>query len=400
MINSPTEGIGVPKPELRKIETWRQGTEQAFGEMKKIGFTPERVLIGNYREYPLDGFDPSFNDSEEGQGERRPSDVFICTDLGGEKRVFKAHVCPDTFGYASQDLHREVLFYQQARQPLLEGLPTELKDKIRLPTIGQVFDHGQPGVSFAMEFVDGAPMGSVHYEASGQVTREDVDTVLDYISYTHSHTAEWWREKAPGYFKTVEDTVSADTPPMMAELTAHRKRFDDRREGMKALLGDEYAAKMEEYIDSDDRTKQYSIPKEQLTVVIHDFNVGNFMKDREGKIVPIDPAGARLSDPAIGAAFVIESLWEKPELFDYALKKALSSIPDEKGRELLRNELMYLRLSGVAHRFYGERLKAASGDQSGKEYRHCQKAREVLAGRIKEAFEKTGVWAEFFPQKV
>lgn len=369
--------------------------EGAYGRLEQFGLTPQRVQVGNYRSYELTGLhDLGFLEGEVQEKEQRPRWIIFCTSRDGKKKVVKALVDPHK--YSTVESRRESLFYQEARVPLLASLPTNLQGRIGIPDIGRVIEH-DGGVSFEMDFIDGRAIGSYHYEAADDITRGDIDTMFEYISAFHNRPLSWWQENAPRYYQTVErhyESAEQLQRPMMAQLTDHRNRFKSRQQAIADLVGNDYAQKMAELINDPNNETLYSLPTEQLTVVIPDFNVGNFMKGSDGKIYHIDPEVARISHPAISCAFLIESLWHKPELYNYALGKALENITDIKMRELLRHELIYLRLSGVAVRFYGDRVKTAMGDQESPEFKHATIARQVLAERIKEAIDKRGVWTE------
>ncbi len=176
--------------------------EGAYGRLEQLNLTPQRVQIGNYRIYDVAGLkDTGFLEREVQEREQRPRWIFFCTNNGGDRRVFKALVDPHQ--YSTIESTRESLFYQEARNPLLTSLPADLQGKIGIPEIGSVIEH-DGGVSFEMDFIDGKPVGSYHYEVAVDTTREDVDRILEYIFAFHNRSLSWWQKNAPRYYKTVE----------------------------------------------------------------------------------------------------------------------------------------------------------------------------------------------------
>ena len=359
------------------------------------GLYPKEYVIGSFRRGKLqNNWDIDFAFKEFEEKEQRPIWSFVCEDADGKSFFVKAVTDP-THPWAPLESKREMYFYQEAQSAILQEMEAAVLD-IGMPTLEKTTDDGN---IIVLSYIEGDDISAQHFEIKPDFDQGDAQTIHNFILKFHGKPLSWWRGKAPKFLDTFGDFLTED--PLSKKLAAHRDLFNMREDRLKLftpLIGDQNVRRMRDMLEIGEKLfklEEGKSSEDQVTYVNNNLNAGGFMKGKDGKIYVMDWQVGQVTHPAIASAYFIESLWQNPELYDKALRQTLGKYKnDEKAREFLRYELVYLRLSGVAVRFY-EGI-ARDERKTSEEREHAKAAKVELAKRIIEAIELEGVWKDYY----
>ena len=358
---------------------------------------PKTLVIGNYRRYELKGDrDTEFLQAELKEGEQRPIWDFVCKGEDTKNSFVKAVVNPKDESVAVYHDHKtEAAFYEFVRDKVVEQNRAK-EINVDMPVLERVNDDKSV---IAISFVDGVDVANQHYEAKTNLISVTADTIHKFILSFHDKSLAQWRQEIPEFANYFPLDATGDSL-LEKELNNHRLRFESRKAKINGLVGNEYIGKMEKMLEEGSKFFKLDpsqAEEDQLTLLNPNMNAGNFMEGNDGKIYAVDWQSFKISHPVTASAYFIETLWNNPELYDRTLTDTLEKFKgDRNAIEMLRYELAFLRLSGVAVRFY--RPVAEDLQRSQEDKNHAKKAMEVLGNRLKEAVDKTGVWAKFYSQ--
>ena len=361
------------------------------------GLHPKILVIGSYRRYGLKGDkDTEFLPAELKEGEQRPIWNFVSEGNEGKRSFVKAVVDPKDESVATYHDHRtEALFYQLVRNKVVDE--NRVKEiNVDMPVLERV---NEDKSVIAISLVDGADVANQHYEVKANLKPETANTIHKFILSFHDKSLAQWRQEIPEFANYFPLDATGDSL-LEKELNNHRLRFESRKAKINELVGNEYIGKMEKMLEEGSiffKLDPSQAEEDQLTLLNPNMNAGSFMEGNDGKIYAVDWQSFKISHPVTASAYFIETLWNNPELYDRTLTDTLEKFKgDRNAIEMLRYELAFLRLSGVAVRFY--RPVAEDSLRSQEDRDHAKNAMEVLGNRLKEAIDKTGVWAKFYSQ--
>lgn len=354
---------------------------------------PQEYVIGSFRRGELEhNWDIKFAFNEFNEKEQRPIWSFACEDAYGKKLFVKAVTDP-SHPWAPLESRREMFFYQEAQSEILREME-QAGLNIGMPILEKASGDGN---IIVLSRIDGEDISAQHFEIKPDFDQEDAQNIHQFILKFHEKPLSWWRENAPEFLKTFGQSSEGGNP-LEGEINGHKARFKERRALFESWVGEDYVRKMEEMLNSGAQFFQMDPEKpfeDQVTYVNNNMNAGSFMKGSDGKVYVMDWQVGKITHPAIASAYFIETLWQNPKLYDQVLRQTLDKFKnDKKSMEMLRYELVFLRLSGVAVRFYG----GIASDQSKttQEREHAENAMIDLAKRTTEAIDLEGVWKEYF----
>lgn len=382
-----TSSTPLTEPFIASNEKYHRlaGNFQAVRDsVEQLGLTPSEVLIGGYRTHQWDAENPNkIVDTEVDEAEQRPVWILRCQNADGKPVIYKAQI--DENPNVAQSIQKDYAFYNQVLPHL------QLPDGVSIPQAHRLVT--EPLSAFELDTIQGERLGPTHYEARADLTHADLDHIFNFIETFHGHSESWWKEHAPEYYAMLQ---SPDLDIGKNELSGHRKRFAQRKEPIKALLDSEgsstYVDKMDEMIVNQGCEDTFTWPDGTTTVVNPDINMANILKDANGAMHFIDWEAVKLSHPILAYAYPLATLALDKSKHDYWLGKVVDKYKnDPQALEVLRYEMIYLRYSGVAVRFY-EEIKE-NPETSPQDKAHAQEAQNSLALLAKEAIDQKGLWS-------
>jgi len=291
-----------------------------------------------------------------------------------ERAIYKREIRDKPYDNLYQSIKKEAIIYHRILPKIYDNLPEDIKERVVFPRIIDDIKEGDKTKAIILEKMDGYICGNHDTTKKGVWNEKDIEAICFLIKEFQETDPE-------------EIQNSGFELPYKDFLKSYQRRFNERSEPVRALMGEEYVSKVEGILHNIEEV----ISRQSPSVLSEDIFCFNTIKMSDGRNAFIDWERPYLgNDVSADYGKLISRLWTDPEMQQEAIRAALRINQDNPDfKSLLRASLIFGE-GGHMFRHYFHRLNSENLQKR----EEAEEAVEVFRKLFEDILDNKGAWEE------